>query len=133
MEIAAFGASVGARRSRGLPEVHPEACEEERQNFRDLRHKREKRPFGGKREASVEAQRREGSLARKVAKKNWQDSTYDGITRKFDENAVAVAKLFFKPGGRKASGALWKIDKGDASLLSMRPKECCDTLKTVRI
>ena len=38
-----FGAVDGARRSTGLLEVHPEACNEERQqHFRYLRHKREK-------------------------------------------------------------------------------------------
>ena len=43
------------------------ACKEDRQqHFRDLRHQRERRPLGGQQEALA---RREGSLARKVAKR----------------------------------------------------------------
>ena len=47
-----------------------EACEEKRWAvFRDLRHKREKKgPSRGKQEALVGASKREGSLARKLAR-----------------------------------------------------------------
>ena len=37
VEIAALELLMGQKRSRGLPEVHPDACKkEERQDFRDL-------------------------------------------------------------------------------------------------
>ena len=73
-----FGALDGARRSRGLSEVHLEVRHKKRQQyFPVLRDKREKGPFRGKQKALVGAPRREGGLARKL-KSEWQDTKTQG-------------------------------------------------------
>ena len=69
---------------------------------------REEGPFCGKQEALVGVPRREGSRARKLAKRvgrhqvtrNSGKST--SLPREVFENAVAAAKLVFNQGGRKS-------------------------------
>ena len=109
VDIEAFGALDGARRSRGLSEVHLEVRDEKRQQyFPALRHKREKGPFRGKQKALVGAPRERVAL-QESWQNEWQDIKCQGIMAKASpcnredfENAVAAAKLVFIQGRRRS-------------------------------